>query len=265
MSINSNNNLLNEILSTIDDLPTSKEEQEKSITIIENGTTEVTPDEGKALSKVTVNVEIEQSADGEEFVGIKWLEVDGDGYPIKAITSGVKKLDFLFYNTVATGNYRRLKEISFPTTFTEIGYNAFLYCTKLESVSDISNVTIIRESAFDRCSNLVLDELPHNLIDVGRFAFRDCSKVRFTTIPATTKYIAAAAFNAGWKNSNTLTFKGTPLSVDGQAFMNNLNITDIYCPWAEGAVENAPWGATNATIHYNTTFDENGNPIAVEV
>ena len=23
--------------------------------------------------------------------------------------------------------------------------------------------------------------------------------------------------------------------------------------WAEGAVADAPWGATNATIHYNTT------------
>jgi hypothetical protein len=24
-------------------------------------------------------------------------------------------------------------------------------------------------------------------------------------------------------------------------------------PWAEGAVANAPWGATNATINYNYT------------
>jgi hypothetical protein len=59
MSINSNNNLLNEILSTIDDLPTSKEEQEKVVDITENGTTEVIPDDGKTFSKVTVNVEVE--------------------------------------------------------------------------------------------------------------------------------------------------------------------------------------------------------------
>jgi hypothetical protein len=59
MSINSNNNLLNEILSTIDDLRTSKEEQEKVVDITENGTTEVIPDDGKTFSKVTVNVEVE--------------------------------------------------------------------------------------------------------------------------------------------------------------------------------------------------------------
>ena len=38
---------------------TAKEEQEKTIDITENGTTEVTPDSGKVLSKVTVNVEVE--------------------------------------------------------------------------------------------------------------------------------------------------------------------------------------------------------------
>lgn len=35
----------------------------------------------------------------------------------------------------------------------------------------------------------------------------------------------------------------------------------IYVPWAEGEVANAPWGATNATIHYNTVYDDDGNPI----
>ena len=32
---------------------------------------------------------------------------------------------------------------------------------------------------------------------------------------------------------------------------------DIYVPWSEGDVANAPWGATGATIHYNWT--EGGN------
>lgn len=36
-----------------------KEEQTKSVTITENGTTTVTPDEGKTLSSVTVNTEVE--------------------------------------------------------------------------------------------------------------------------------------------------------------------------------------------------------------
>lgn len=44
----------------------SKEEQEKTVDIIENGTTEVLPDDGKVLSKVTVNVDVQSSGGAEE-------------------------------------------------------------------------------------------------------------------------------------------------------------------------------------------------------
>ena len=50
-----------------------------------------------------------------------------------------------------------------------------------------------------------------------------------------------------------LIFKGTPTNIDSKAFSVCDKITDIYVPWSSGAVANAPWGATNATIHYNTT------------
>ena len=43
-----------------------KPEQEKSITVTENGTQEVTPDEGKVLSKVTVVTEIETGGGGNQ-------------------------------------------------------------------------------------------------------------------------------------------------------------------------------------------------------
>lgn len=42
---------------------------------------------------------------------------------------------------------------------------------------------------------------------------------------------------------------------------NNNNLTDVYVPWSEGAVDNAPWGAGGATIHYDTVYDSNGEPI----
>ena len=47
------------------DTPEPKEEQEKTVDITENGTTEVLPDEGSVLSKVTVNVDV---AGGGEYI-----------------------------------------------------------------------------------------------------------------------------------------------------------------------------------------------------
>lgn len=51
------------------------------------------------------------------------------------------------------------------------------------------------------------------------------------------------------------------MSLHGNAFYQAKVMTDIYVPWSEGEVANAPWGATNATIHYNTVYDANGDPI----
>lgn len=48
----------NELADAINQLGTYKEEQEKTIDITKNGTTEIPPDEGKVLSKVTVNVDV---------------------------------------------------------------------------------------------------------------------------------------------------------------------------------------------------------------
>lgn len=53
----------------------------------------------------------------------------------------------------------------------------------------------------------------------------------------------------------------TPSLIDRNAFRKASSLADIYVPWSEGEVASAPWGATNATIHYNTVFDENGDPI----
>ena len=54
-------------IDAVDAIDTSKEEQEKIIDITENGTTEVIPDDGKVLSKVTVNVDV-ASTGGERHI-----------------------------------------------------------------------------------------------------------------------------------------------------------------------------------------------------
>lgn len=51
-------------------------------------------------------------------------------------------------------------------------------------------------------------------------------------------------------------------TLDDRPFHSCSGITDIYVPWSTGEVSGAPWGATNATIHYDTVYDEDGNVVS---
>lgn len=58
-----------------------KEEQTKSVTITENGTTTITPDEGKTLSRVNVNTAVTAQAVGKgvfyRINGGEWTVIEG--------------------------------------------------------------------------------------------------------------------------------------------------------------------------------------------
>ena len=87
-----------------------KEEQEKTVDIIENGTTEVIPDEGRTLSKVTVNVAIESGSTEEADWNLILNTWGSDNY----------ELDTLFYtspNITSYGKFLGIKVINlFITT-----------------------------------------------------------------------------------------------------------------------------------------------------
>lgn len=92
-----------------------------------------------------------------------------------------------------------------------------------------------------------------NLVSIGSNAFGYCWYLKLSEIPASVQTIAGSAFS-NCKGLTSITFKGTPTSIAASAFSNCTNITDIYVPWASTDTinANAPWGATNATIHYNS-------------
>ena len=70
-------------------------------------------------------------------------------------------------------------------------------------------------------------------------------------IPASTKKIT---YNFAFTNiPEEIVFDGTPETM--VSWGNNV-VKTIKCPWAEGAVDGAPWGCTNATIIYNYVPEE---------
>ena len=95
-------------------------------------------------------------------------------------------------------NCESLSNITIPITnhITDIGKNAFYYCTSLSSINIPKGATSIKENAFEFC-NALLD----------------------ITIPNGVKYINASAFN-GCSSLSTVTFPNGLESIGNQAFFN---------------------------------------------
>ena len=139
-----------------------------------------------------------------------------------------------------------------PSDLTKIGNFAFYYYSSLELTSLPAGVTSIGNYAFSNCSNLALTSLPAGVTSIGANAFYYCSKLALTSLPAGVTSIDSYAF-FNCKGLTTITFEGKPSSIATNVFNSCTNLTTINVPWAEGAVTDAPWGATKATINYNYT------------
>ncbi len=163
-----------------------------------------------------------------------------NGYPVEGVWYGENVADFAFASYSSTtlagatiNDYGKpfcLKKVTFADEIKSIGKSAFAGCTKLENW-----------------------DLPDSVETIGDYAFFNSSLVltdfRF---PSSVQTIGTKIFGAlPW--IYTIYFKGTPTSIDANAFVDLALLMDIYVPWAENEVANAPWGATSATIHYNST------------
>lgn len=161
-------------------------------------------------------------------------------------------------NKVPNKYYNYVEEVELNDEIKKIGQFAFGRMASLKKVKLPSSVVTIDSAAFTSCHFEELT-LPDTLQTIGSYCFEG-NYFESLTIPSSVTTISACAFQTNKKLKNVY-FKGTPTSIITSAFGAGCPIEHIYCPWAEGAVANAPWGAINAAIHYNTQYDENGNPI----
>ena len=139
-----------------------------------------------------------------------------------------------------------------PDDLTKIGRDAFSGCASLALTSLPEGVTSIGNGAFYDCTSLALTSLPAGVTSIGYGAFYGCTSLALTSLPAGVTSIGDSAFY-GCTSLTALTFMGKPAFIGPDAFSNCPKLTTINVPWAEGAVADAPWGATNATINYNYT------------
>ena len=82
-----------------------------------------------------------------------------------------------------------------PETVTKIGFQSFLSCDKLESVTIPENVREINREAFSGCTNLKSVNIPEGVTDIGLFAFLGCESLASLFIPSSVENIGDDAFS----------------------------------------------------------------------
>lgn len=133
------------------------------------------------------------------------------------------------------------------TGVSEIGWYSFRNNPRLNNIN-LKGVKRIGGHAFHDSGNAIQIETADVVESIGEGAFMNVRIKGDMILPSTLDYVGVRAFS-GIK-ATTVTFNSTPSTLYSSAFENCSSITDIYVPWTEGKIAGAPWGATNATIHY---------------
>ena len=196
---------INTLADRITALNTDSEEiptQEKTVDITENGTVEVTADEGYTLSKVTANVNVASSGGDsgndklKKMVDVSITEVTAQDL------EGLERIgNYAFYyrfnltrvtlpnSLKSIGNYafeqcNNITSINFPDSVTSIGSSAFNNCEKITSITIPDSVTSMNSSVFRYCKALTDVTIGKGVSTMSTFAFADCTKIKSFTILA---------------------------------------------------------------------------------
>jgi hypothetical protein len=177
------------------DTPEPKEEQEKTVDIIENGTVEVLPDKNKILSKVTVNVKVPDTSELiEDIIDNSGVLDSTEGTVTKKVEQLIDKaeeLDVFMCITDGASLFKGAKSfpskavVNFPNVTTV--YQAFTYWNT-EPIPIVEELTV----------NAPNISVSNNQACMGQmFVYNNGVKKVILNMPDESQYMQATFNNAG--------------------------------------------------------------------
>lgn len=149
-----------------------------------------------------------------ETVAINDLEVkEVSTYDFQNSLNEHQELDNLVkINDSTFSNCRKLEKIDLPNGISVIGNHSFYNCEKLTSI-DLSNIYLIKDSAFENCINLKDIDIHSldNTNEISDFVFRNCLSLENIKLPKKLNKIGICAF----ENTKIRTFSIDYLYGDG--------------------------------------------------
>ena len=188
------------------------------------------------------------------------LSEDGTHY----IVSGVKGSKRALTSYDILSEYAEEGGTSLPVT--EIGYEAFMSCKSLYSVTIPDSITTISMRAFMDCPFSQIT-IPHSVTTIGYAAFGMCSMLTEIVIPSSVTSIAPYAFaycskvetiviEEGIKELNAYVFANSYAVSAGQVYTNT-SLETIYIPASVTRIyHNALQGNTLTTINYGGSEEQ---------
>jgi hypothetical protein len=128
----------------------------------------------------------------------------------------------------------------------EIGSEAFLSCTHLQSLTIPGTVTLVGESAFENCSMLLIVSLPDSVETIGEQAFKG-SGLRVINLPDSDIALGKEAF--AQSNLRTIKLPSKISSLPAKLLYKCTKLRELIC---EG----------NVKCQYDSTFKD--TPLAQE-
>ena len=193
---------------------------------------------------------------GNTTATLKPAEMPGAIKSIKVSTEDVYKIKYkdLVFNMISSGGK------SNPDTYSSGNLKVKDVEELLQIAKDEGAVRIRRyafaSNVYDSNATLII---PEGYKEIGQYAFVGLG-VKNLVIPSTIESIGIYAFQYAY-NLENIYFKGIPSQFFASTAFEEMGkynynpYVNLYVPWSEGQVENAPWGLGEySTIHYNYTF-----------